>query len=190
MKRPLHGRFGSETAKKLTAIYLTDILQQTQVSVRVTVMWRPWSLVKVNGFILVSECLPGIISASSKAVKCIKGSKMDQPHWYYNADQWLRIKIDPPGVLHVICACDCYINITTPVASALKNYYYFLSVLACLHAYQLSATQTQAAVTRPAASRAPSLYSGLQQTSTPRCLYACFYRTTTPVVSALKSYYI
>jgi hypothetical protein len=35
VKRPLHGRFGSETAKILTAIFLTDIPQRTQVSVRV-----------------------------------------------------------------------------------------------------------------------------------------------------------
>ena len=35
VKRPLHGRFGSETDKNLTAIYLTDIPQRTQVSVRV-----------------------------------------------------------------------------------------------------------------------------------------------------------
>ena len=34
-KRPLHGRFGSETDKHLTATYLTDIPQRTQVSVRV-----------------------------------------------------------------------------------------------------------------------------------------------------------
>ena len=38
------------------------------------------TLAKVNGFILVSECLPGIIPASSKAVKCIKGSKMNLGH--------------------------------------------------------------------------------------------------------------
>ena len=74
VKRPLHGRFGSETDKNLTAIYLTDIPQRTQVSVR---MQRPWPLAKVNGFVLVSECLPGIISASSKAVKCAKGWKPD-----------------------------------------------------------------------------------------------------------------
>jgi hypothetical protein len=38
VKRPLHGRFGSETAKKLAAIYLTDnIPQRTQVPVRVRV---------------------------------------------------------------------------------------------------------------------------------------------------------
>jgi hypothetical protein len=30
VKRPLHGRFGSETAKNLMAIYLTDIFQRTQ----------------------------------------------------------------------------------------------------------------------------------------------------------------
>jgi hypothetical protein len=35
VKWPLHGRFGSETAKNLTAIDLTDIPQRTQVSVRV-----------------------------------------------------------------------------------------------------------------------------------------------------------
>jgi hypothetical protein len=35
VKRPLHGRFGSETAKNLTAIHLTDIPQRTQVPVRV-----------------------------------------------------------------------------------------------------------------------------------------------------------
>jgi hypothetical protein len=35
VKRPLHGRFGRETDKNLTAIYLTDISQRTQVSVRV-----------------------------------------------------------------------------------------------------------------------------------------------------------
>jgi hypothetical protein len=29
VKRPLHGRFGSETAKNLTAIYATDIPQRT-----------------------------------------------------------------------------------------------------------------------------------------------------------------
>jgi hypothetical protein len=29
----------------------------------------------------VSESLPGIISASSKAVKCGKGSKPDLSHW-------------------------------------------------------------------------------------------------------------
>jgi hypothetical protein len=34
-KRPLHGGFGSETAKKLTAIYLTGIPQRAQVPVRV-----------------------------------------------------------------------------------------------------------------------------------------------------------
>jgi hypothetical protein len=34
-KRPLHGGFGSETDKNLTAIYVTDIPQRTQVSVRV-----------------------------------------------------------------------------------------------------------------------------------------------------------
>jgi hypothetical protein len=37
-------------------------------------------LVKANGFVLVSECLPGIIAASSKAVKHIKGSKPDLSH--------------------------------------------------------------------------------------------------------------
>jgi hypothetical protein len=37
-------------------------------------------LAKVNGFILVSECLLGIISASSKAVKCAKGPKPDLGH--------------------------------------------------------------------------------------------------------------
>jgi hypothetical protein len=31
----LHGRFGSETAKFLAAVYLTEILQRTQMSVRV-----------------------------------------------------------------------------------------------------------------------------------------------------------
>jgi hypothetical protein len=35
VKRPLHGRFGSETAKTLTAIYSTEIPQRTKVSVRV-----------------------------------------------------------------------------------------------------------------------------------------------------------
>jgi hypothetical protein len=35
VKRPLQGRFGSETGKKLAAIYLTDIPQRTQVPVRV-----------------------------------------------------------------------------------------------------------------------------------------------------------
>jgi hypothetical protein len=35
VKRPLHGGFTSETAKQLTAIYLTDIPQRTQFSVRV-----------------------------------------------------------------------------------------------------------------------------------------------------------
>jgi hypothetical protein len=62
--KPPNGDFRSETAKNLKAIYLTDIFQR--------VMSRPWSLVKGNDFILVSECLPGIISASSKAVKCGK----------------------------------------------------------------------------------------------------------------------
>jgi hypothetical protein len=33
LKRPLHGGFGSETDKNLTAIYLTGILQRTQVPV-------------------------------------------------------------------------------------------------------------------------------------------------------------
>jgi hypothetical protein len=61
VKRTLHGRFGSETDKNVAAICSTDIPQRTQVSVRV-------QLVKANGFVLVSECLPGIISASSKAV--------------------------------------------------------------------------------------------------------------------------
>jgi hypothetical protein len=35
VKRPLHGGFGSEMAKNLTAMYLTDIPQRTKVSVRV-----------------------------------------------------------------------------------------------------------------------------------------------------------
>ena len=35
VKRPLHGGFGSGTAKQLTAMYLMDIPQRTQVSVRV-----------------------------------------------------------------------------------------------------------------------------------------------------------
>jgi hypothetical protein len=35
VKRPLHGGFGSQTAKNLTVIYLTDIPQRTQVPVRV-----------------------------------------------------------------------------------------------------------------------------------------------------------
>jgi hypothetical protein len=39
-------------------------------------------LVKGNGFILVSEFLPGIISAPSKVAKCIKGSILDLSHWY------------------------------------------------------------------------------------------------------------
>jgi hypothetical protein len=69
--------FKSETDKKLTAMGLTGIPipQRTQVSVRVTAMQRPWPLVKAkaSGFVLVSECLPGIISASSKVVKCTKG---------------------------------------------------------------------------------------------------------------------
>jgi hypothetical protein len=34
LQRPLHGGFGNETDKKLTDIYLTDIPQRTQVSVR------------------------------------------------------------------------------------------------------------------------------------------------------------
>jgi hypothetical protein len=34
-KRPLNGGFGSETAKKLTAMYLTEIFQRIQVPVRV-----------------------------------------------------------------------------------------------------------------------------------------------------------
>jgi hypothetical protein len=46
----------------------------------VTVMQRPWLLVKANGFILALESSPGIISASSKAVKCTKGSKMNLGH--------------------------------------------------------------------------------------------------------------
>jgi hypothetical protein len=50
---------------------VTTIPQRTQVSARsgVAVLQRPWLLVKGNGFILVSECSPGIISVSSKAVK-------------------------------------------------------------------------------------------------------------------------
>jgi hypothetical protein len=35
----------------------------------ITVMQRPWPLIKAKGFILVSESLPVIISACSKAVK-------------------------------------------------------------------------------------------------------------------------
>jgi hypothetical protein len=31
LKRPLHGGFGIETAKNLTAIYLTDIPQRTYI---------------------------------------------------------------------------------------------------------------------------------------------------------------
>ena len=46
-------------------------------------MQRPWPLVKGNGFILVSVCLPGIISASSKAVNYPKGSKPNPGHWHY-----------------------------------------------------------------------------------------------------------
>jgi hypothetical protein len=42
-------------------------------------------LVKANGlalfWCLVSERLPGIISASSKVVKCTKGSRPDLGHW-------------------------------------------------------------------------------------------------------------
>jgi hypothetical protein len=64
--KPPNGVFRSETAKNLTAIYLTGIPQRT-------VMQRSWPLVKANGFILVSECLPGIISAPSKPVKYTKG---------------------------------------------------------------------------------------------------------------------
>ena len=47
----------------------------------VTVMYRPWPLTKGSGFIpvLVSVCLPGIISASSKGVKHVKGYKPN-PH--------------------------------------------------------------------------------------------------------------
>jgi hypothetical protein len=50
--------------------YLTAIPQRKQASVRsgVAVMWRPWPLAKGNGFVLVSEFLPGNIPASSKLV--------------------------------------------------------------------------------------------------------------------------
>jgi hypothetical protein len=74
VKRPLYGVFDSETAQNLTAMYLTvNGHSPTDVSVRsgLTVMLRPWSLVKANGFILVSECLPGVTSAYSKAVNYI-----------------------------------------------------------------------------------------------------------------------
>ena len=37
---------------------------------------RPWLLAKAYGFILVSELLPGITSASSKVVKYMAGSDM------------------------------------------------------------------------------------------------------------------
>ena len=43
VQRPLHGDFGSETAKKITAMRLSS---------GTTAMQRPWSLVKVSGFIL------------------------------------------------------------------------------------------------------------------------------------------
>jgi hypothetical protein len=45
-------------------------------------MQRPWPFVKGNGFILVSEYLPGFISVSSKVVKYIntKGPKPDLSH--------------------------------------------------------------------------------------------------------------
>jgi hypothetical protein len=35
VKRPVHGGFGSETEKTLTALYLTDIFQRTKVPVLV-----------------------------------------------------------------------------------------------------------------------------------------------------------
>ena len=36
---------------------------------------------------VVLKCLPGIISAPSKVVKCAKGSKPDLGHWHYGYDQ-------------------------------------------------------------------------------------------------------
>jgi hypothetical protein len=55
-------------------------------------MQRPWPLVKANGFILVSESVPGIISAFSKAFKYTKGSKMNLSHWngYVTAVSFLQ----------------------------------------------------------------------------------------------------
>jgi hypothetical protein len=44
--------------------------------------WTSVPRAKVGGFILVSECLPGIISAPSKVVVVTMGSKPDLRHWY------------------------------------------------------------------------------------------------------------
>ena len=78
--KPPNGGFRSETDKNLMAIYNGHFPTDTSVRSGVTVMQRPWPLVKANGSILVSESLPGIISASSKAVNYIKGSKPDLSH--------------------------------------------------------------------------------------------------------------
>ena len=82
--KPPNGGFRSETAvsevkrPKING-YIFNGNSSTDASVRsgVTVMQRPWSFVKTNGFVLVSVCLSGIISAFSKAVNYPKGSKMD-----------------------------------------------------------------------------------------------------------------
>ena len=97
------GGFTSETAERrfqkrngsFTAVsevngqkckgYIFNGHLQTEKSARsgATAMQRPWPLVKGNGFILVSECLPGlpgIISAPSKAVGVTKGSKPNLSH--------------------------------------------------------------------------------------------------------------
>ena len=61
MKRPSHGGYGSETVKNITAKCNGHSPTDTSARSVVTVMKRPWPLAKGNGFILVSEWLPGTV---------------------------------------------------------------------------------------------------------------------------------
>jgi hypothetical protein len=54
----------------LTAIYNGHSPTDTSVRSGVTVMQRPWPLVKVNGYILVWESLTGVISVRPNEDKC------------------------------------------------------------------------------------------------------------------------
>jgi hypothetical protein len=48
-------------------------------------MQRPWPLVKGNGFILVSECLPGIISVPLPGNFVSQGFTLNDGHSYVTA---------------------------------------------------------------------------------------------------------